>query len=176
MVGKVTSNKPKRPGSAFLLFSNEMRGKYKAEHPTASVTETSAALGEIWKTLGEKEKEKFGKEYQRQKSLYDADLQHYMEHRTQEDIALEMKAKSRKHKNKDKKVKDPNQPKRPLSAYMFFAQEVRPEFSSKPVTEQAKALGARWSLLNDHQKEKYNRLAEKDKKRYQDAMVVYRGH
>lgn len=38
-------------------FSNDMRPKYKAEHPNATVTEVSAGLGELWKTLAPKEKE-----------------------------------------------------------------------------------------------------------------------
>ena len=75
-----------------------------------------------------------------------------------------------------KKVKDPNAPKRALSAYMFFAKDQRgnilkkhPNFS---VTDVAKELGVQWKKLGD--KSKYEAEAAKDKARYEAAMKKYK--
>merc|ERR1712205_28015 len=77
---------------------------------------------------------------------------------------------------KAKKVKDPNAPKRPLSAYMFFAKDQRAAILKKNpsfgVTDVAKALGAQWAKTTD--KSKYEAEAAKDKKRCEAAMAKYK--
>merc|ERR1711962_983155 len=54
---------------------------------------------------------------------------------------------------KQKKKKDPNAPKRPTSAYFFFAGDVRPgireENPDMKITEVAKLIGAQWRELED---------------------------
>lgn len=78
-------------------------------------------------------------------------------------------------KGKTKKVKDPNAPKRPLSAYFFFAKDKRAEVLKKnpgmSVTEVAKALGEQWRGLGD--KSKYEKMAVNDKARYEKEMKKY---
>lgn len=73
---------------------------------------------------------------------------------------------SKRTKKSDKKAKGP---KRPLSAYMFFVKDKRPEVAKKhsdePVTEIAKRLGEMWHKLKD--KSEYEAQALKDKKRYE---------
>lgn len=55
--------------------------------------------------------------------------------------------------------KDPNAPKRPMSGYMFFTQEMRKQLPNMSVTEQAKELGSRWATLTDGQKEVWQALS-----------------
>jgi hypothetical protein len=75
-----------------------------------------------------------------------------------------------------KKVKDPNAPKRALSAYMCFAKDQRGAILKKNptfgVTDVAKALGAQWKTTKD--KSKYEAEAAKDKARYEAAMKKYK--
>merc|ERR1712088_1209401 len=73
-------------------------------------------------------------------------------------------------KPNQKPMKDPNAPKKPLSAYFLFSQEERlkvknenPDFS---ITEVAKELGRRWATLEPSLKSSYEN-------RYQDARKVY---
>ncbi|KAI8341308.1 non-histone chromosomal protein 6 [Chlamydoabsidia padenii] len=69
-------------------------------------------------------------------------------------------------------VKNPDAPKRGLSAYMFFSQEQRekvktdnPEASFGQI---GKLLGAKWKALSDAEKKPYQDKADEDKKRYED--------
>lgn len=91
-------------------------------------------------------------------------------------IAAKKTTKTKKTAVKSKKVKDPNAPKRPLSAYMFFAKDQRAAILKKNpsfgVTDVAKALGAQWAKTTD--KSKYEAEAAKDKKRYEAAMAKYK--
>merc|ERR1712173_540576 len=65
-----------------------------------------------------------------------------------------------------KPAKDPNAPKKPLSAYFLFSQEerlkVKAENPDYSITEVAKELGKRWASLNPDIKSSYEQ-------RYQDA-------
>lgn len=73
--------------------------------------------------------------------------------------------------------KDPNAPKRGLSAYMFFANEqrenVRDENPGITFGQVGKLLGERWKALNDKQRTPYEAKAAVDKKRYEDEKAAY---
>ncbi|KAK0104622.1 Non-histone chromosomal protein 6 [Cadophora gregata] len=77
----------------------------------------------------------------------------------------------------EKKKKDPNAPKRGLSAYMFFANEqrenVRDENPGITFGQVGKVLGERWKALNDKQRTPYEAKAAQDKKRYEDEKASY---
>ncbi|KAM0721147.1 hypothetical protein Q7P37_003434 [Cladosporium fusiforme] len=76
-----------------------------------------------------------------------------------------------------RKKKDPNQPKRGLSAYMFFANEqrdkVREDNPGIKFGEVGKQLGEKWKALNDKQKEPYEAKAKADKQRYEEEKAAY---
>ncbi|KAI2463283.1 Non-histone chromosomal protein 6 [Annulohypoxylon bovei var. microspora] len=78
---------------------------------------------------------------------------------------------------KRKSKKDPNAPKRGLSAYMFFANEqrenVRDENPGISFGQVGKILGERWKALNDKQRTPYEAKAAADKKRYEDEKQAY---
>ncbi|KAF3062049.1 Non-histone chromosomal protein 6 [Daldinia childiae] len=78
---------------------------------------------------------------------------------------------------KRKGKKDPNAPKRGLSAYMFFANEqrenVRDENPGISFGQVGKILGERWKALNDKQRAPYEAKAAADKKRYEDEKQAY---
>ncbi|KAI4131418.1 MAG: hypothetical protein LQ347_002998 [Umbilicaria vellea] len=85
------------------------------------------------------------------------------------------KAKARAPEGKKKK--DPNAPKRGLSAYMFFANEqrdnVREENPGISFGQVGKVLGERWKALNSKQREPYEAKAATDKKRYEEEKATY---
>jgi len=78
---------------------------------------------------------------------------------------------------KKRTKKDPNAPKRGLSAYMFFANEqrdtVREENPGITFGQVGKLLGERWKALNDKQRAPYEAKAAADKKRYEDEKQAY---
>lgn len=84
----------------------------------------------------------------------------------------------RKCKRKSKKEKDPNAPKRPLTAYFLFMGDERAKVkASNPdftIAEISKELGERWKTLDAGKKEMYQEKATKGKARYDVEMKEYR--
>lgn len=72
--------------------------------------------------------------------------------------------------------KDPNAPKRPLSAFFCFSGEergkVKAKFPDYTVGQIAKELGERWK--NCSNRAKYEALAAKEKQRYDEEMAEYK--
>jgi len=77
----------------------------------------------------------------------------------------------------DRKLKDENAPKRPMSGYMFFAAKNRTEIKeSQPelnMIEISKVIAQRWKEASPESKAKYAKKAEKDKERYNVEMETY---
>jgi hypothetical protein len=87
------------------------------------------------------------------------------------------KGRAGKAERKPKTKKDPNAPKRGLSAYMFFANEqrenVRDENPGVSFGQVGKILGERWKALSEKQRAPYEAKAAADKKRYEDEKQAY---
>ncbi|CAO3642016.1 unnamed protein product [Cunninghamella blakesleeana] len=86
-------------------------------------------------------------------------------------------AKADKSQKKTRSKKDPEAPKRGLSAYMIFSKENRERIKSEnpdaTFGQIGKLLGEAWKNLDDEGKQKYNKLAEDDKKRYENEKAEY---
>ena len=76
-----------------------------------------------------------------------------------------------------KAKKDPNQPKRSKTSYMFFCEENRATVLKKNPTAKlgdvSKILGNQWKALSDKKKAKFVKMAEEDKVRYESDMEKY---
>ncbi|KAJ0426063.1 high mobility group box domain-containing protein [Aspergillus carlsbadensis] len=76
-----------------------------------------------------------------------------------------------------RKKKDPNAPKRGLSAYMFFANEnrekVREDNPGISFGQVGKMLGEKWKALSDKERKPYDDKAAADKKRYEEEKAQY---
>merc|ERR1711978_58739 len=150
-------NAPKKPLSAYFLFSQEERLKVKAENPDYSITEVAKELGRRWATLNPAVKQSYEQRYQDARKVYDQEMNHY---------------------KPQKKKKDPNAPKQPLSAYFIFSTEERlkvkeenPNFS---ICEVAKELGRRWAEMDPQVKQRYQARAEEERQKYDNDMANYR--
>jgi len=86
--------------------------------------------------------------------------------------------KNEKASRKRKRAKDPNAPKRALSAFFWFCNDERPKvketMTDNSVTKVAKELGRRWNDMSDEVKAKYVALAAKDKARYEKEANAYK--
>lgn len=77
-----------------------------------------------------------------------------------------------------KKKKDPNAPKRALTAYNYFVKENRDSIKSKMPENTTNAelmteIGKKWKETTDAKKKKYNKMAAKDQERYAKEMEQY---
>lgn len=64
-----------------------------------------------------------------------------------------------------RKLGIPERPKRPMSGYYRFLQEVRPTIQGKTAREILVVAAAQWNKLDDGQKQKYIREYEHEKVR-----------
>ena len=106
-------------------------------------------------------------------------------HLGQEDKMSELCDKFLGDKPKMKTYKDKNKPKRGLSAYLFWCNEVREDINSKlkkdkggknvkiPLGETSKALSNLWKTVSKEDRVKYEDMAKKDKERYLEEMASY---
>ena len=149
-------NAPKKPLSAYFLFSQEERLKVKAENPDYSITEVAKELGKRWATLNPDIKNSYEQRYQDARRVYEQELNNY----------------------KPKKKKDPNAPKQPLSAYFIFSTEerlkVKEENPHYSISEVAKELGRRWAEMDPQVKQRYQARAEEERQKYDNEMANYR--
>ena len=97
-------NAPKKPLSAYFLFSQDERLKVKAEYPDYSITEVAKELGRRWASIDPALKSQYEQRYQESRKQYEHAMTAY---------------------KPQKKKKDPNAPKQPLSAYFIFSSEER---------------------------------------------------
>merc|ERR1719419_462645 len=149
-------NAPKKPLSAYFLFSQEERLKVKAENPDYSITEVAKELGKRWATLDPTIKNSYEQRYQDARKVYESEMNSY----------------------KPKKKKDPNAPKQPLSAYFIFSTEerlkVKEENPGFSICEVAKELGRRWAEMDPGVKQRYQARAEEERQKYDNDMANYR--
>ncbi|CAA0364294.1 High mobility group B protein 4 [Arabidopsis thaliana] len=88
-----------------------------------------------------------------------------------EATSTDQRLKTRGRKAGKKTKKDPNQPKRPPSAFFVFLEDFRKEFNlanpnNKSVATVGKAAGARWKSMTDEDKAPYVAKAESRKTEY----------
>ena len=109
--------------------------------------------------MNDKEKGRFHQMSDKDKKRYDAEMANYKP------------PKGEKGGKKRKRAKDPNAPKRALSAFFWYCNDERAKVKSEnpeaTVGEIAKELGKRWNACSDDFKSKYEALAAKDKARYE---------
>ena len=71
-------NKPKRPASAFFVFMEDFRVKYKKDHPNnKSVAAVGKAGGDKWKSLSEAEKAPYVAKAEKRKTEYTKTMNAY---------------------------------------------------------------------------------------------------
>lgn len=111
------------------------------------------------------EKARFNEMADKDKKRHAAEMEHY-----------QPPVNENGRKNKKKQQKDPNAPKRPLSAFLWFSSDERPKakatMADPTLGNVAKELGRRWAEISDHDKAKYTGLAAKDKARYEKVQSL----
>ena len=114
--------------------------------------------------MTEKEKKRFAEMAEKDKVRYDKEMASY--------------TPPAGEGGKKRKKKDPNAPKRPLSAFFLFCHDERPAVKqihpNHSVGEVAKELGERWNKVGQELKSKYEAKAAVDKQRYEKDLANYK--
>lgn len=154
--------KPRGKMSAYAYFVQTCRDELKKKNPNESVVfaEFSKKCGEKWKAMAAKDKKRFEDMAAKDKVRYDKEMANY--------VPSEGSGRKRK--------KDPNAPKRAMSAFFCFCNDERPKVRAKypsySVGDVAKELGKRWEACTS--RSKYEQMAAKDRQRYEKEMAAYK--
>ena len=166
---KKDPNAPKRAKSAYLVYSAAVSKDIKKENPSITPAEMMREVANRWKTVVDRSK--YEKEAAADKERYQEEMENYSPPPKAPGASGAASAKKVRAK------KDPNAPKRALSAYIIFAMEegkkARAEDPSLSATDVMKLMGQRWAACKD--KATYEAMSAKDKERYAKEMSTYQG-
>ncbi|KAG7351117.1 DNA topoisomerase I [Nitzschia inconspicua] len=169
ITGADISPGPKRPPSAYLLFSSDKRPEVAGQF--SSLGEISKELSRLWKESTDGERQPYLEKAAALKDSYNEDKEKWKA-KTQELISNVAKKKSSSGKATMKSL-----PTRPRSSYIFFCnatrQELKVEYST--LGEVSKELARRWADLDDTSRKVFEDMASSDKKRYEKEMAAFSG-
>jgi len=154
--------------SSYAYFVQTCREEHRKKHPEEAIAFAafSKKCSDRWKVMSDKEKKRFVEMADKDKMRFDAEMKHY--------VPPPGGGKTKGGRRK----KDPNAPKRALSAFFWFCNDERPAIRaanpSYAVGDVAKELGRMWGEVDEAGKKKYVAMAEKDKERYARDMAAYK--
>ena len=98
---------PKRPRTAFLLFSVDKREAVKSSNPQLQFGDIAKEVSTLWKSCRESEKQKYNNLANEDKQRYEREMEEYRagEREKEDKRKAKKKAKSKKEKSKKKKKK-----------------------------------------------------------------------
>eukprot|EP00818_Percolomonas_sp_WS_P006067 CAMPEP_0117438120 /NCGR_PEP_ID=MMETSP0759-20121206/1887_1 /TAXON_ID=63605 /ORGANISM="Percolomonas cosmopolitus, Strain WS" /LENGTH=220 /DNA_ID=CAMNT_0005229797 /DNA_START=51 /DNA_END=713 /DNA_ORIENTATION=+ len=181
---------PKRPQTAFFLFSKDKRAslvgqaKFKTAEGKQDTKAITRELGRLWKGLDDDEKTEYNDKAKQLKEKWDADMEQYKEDHPDFRPTKKTKKATKGKAAKGKKAKkDPNAPKRPPSGYQIFCNEHRAEVNKRDdvkrengkldVTKVMKILSQMWKELDDEEKKPYLEQAVEKKEDYKKEKAAY---
>lgn len=169
-------NAPKRPMSAYFLWANNKRGDLMKESPNVGVAELGKKLGSLWAKVSGSEKEIFEAKAKKQKEAYEKKIEKYRKTADYKTHQKNLYA-FRIHQTKKPFPRDPNAPKRNLSAYMIYLNSVRenvvkenPGMSSVEIMKEQSMM---WKALNDEERMPFKKKAEAEKAKYSKRLERY---
>jgi upstream-binding transcription factor len=174
----MAAEQPKKPMTAFFLYTNEQRPiivKQLGEEAKVKgmVVKTAAAQ---WKNLPDEKKAPYEKKAAAAKAEYDAALESFKK------MGGEV-VRKRKADKGAKPKKDKDAPKKPAGGgYGQFLAENRERIvkslpsGSNVITDTAKAAGAQYKALSEDEKKPYEDKFKEKMKEYQAAMEEYKAN
>merc|ERR1719266_1562526 len=144
------------------------------ENPEFSVGEIGKLLGGMWKKVSDRSA--FEAKAKKDKAAYTAKMEKYVKSASYKKHQVEMLA-WKIHCTKKPFGKDPNAPKRSLSAYMLYAASVRDKIVKENPEMEASAVmkeqSVWWKGLSEKERTPWVSKAEAAKKKYQSQLERY---
>lgn len=177
---------PKQAPSAWQVYFTEELQKIKAEQPGArlNVAHVAKDAGQRYAALPEEKKQEFQRRSQEAKEQWERDMLAWKSTLTPEDIKQEnmfRTAQRKAGKSRKGNLKDPNAPKKPLSAYFLFLRAIRADpkmtedvfHGEQETTKQSVLAAAKWRSLPEEEKQPFLEKAEADKVEYERLRKEY---
>ncbi|KIK67764.1 hypothetical protein GYMLUDRAFT_155078 [Collybiopsis luxurians FD-317 M1] len=176
---------PKLAPSAWQLYFTDWIQRQQASNTRKlNVAQAAKEAGQEYASLSPEEKEPYKRRSQAMKEAREREHSAYMRTLTPEDIKREnmFRAAQRKAgKSRKSNIKDPNAPKKPLSAYFMFLQRIRSNphlvqevFGDETeTTKQSVLAAAKWRSMTDDERKPFLAQAEQEKMEYENARRLY---
>lgn len=167
-------NAPKRPLSGYFRYSQSIRAEVQ-ERTGLNGIKVTPYLTQAWNELSDAEKAKYNNQAAKEMKKWKKKFEAYK--KTKKYAEFQAKKKAKKLRNR--KPKDKNAPKRPMSAYILFANDVREDVREE-LGENASfgQIGSKissiWNSMDEEEKECYQLAAEKAKEKYQKTLAKYK--
>ncbi|KAL1918267.1 uncharacterized protein VTP21DRAFT_2927 [Calcarisporiella thermophila] len=139
----IDPNAPKKPNTAYILFSNEVRPKIKAEFPDADQKQIVTIIGERWKQLPQEQRKVFEKKYMEGKERYDAERKMYLANQEAEKHPHELEEEEEEEEEEEISAQPPPSKKHKadnVSQKLASHENIEPE-SSKGEEKKKKKRG-----------------------------------
>jgi len=172
VAGGGSTKKPRGKMTPYACFVKVIRAEHKKKHPNEHIVfaEFSKKCAEKWATMDLEKKKRFHELSIKDKERYEFEMSTYIPPPGEEI------PKTGKGSRRPKQKKDPNAPKKALCGFIFFCNDERPNVKAEnpemKIGEIAKILGQMWKVCP--KKDYYEKMAVADKKRYEDALRVYK--
>jgi len=160
---------PKRFKSSFIFFSMAKHKEIKeifARGVNTKVTNITSMVSEAWRTLEPLEKQKFEEMARQDKVRYDIEKRNYV---PPPGMSLTSKRK-----------RDPDAPKRPMSAYLSYANKLRGKVKSENPDcsngEISKILSNMWKGISDDERKGYKENEQLLWGIYREKMVEWKNN
>ncbi|THH20569.1 hypothetical protein EUX98_g8556 [Antrodiella citrinella] len=182
---KSTLRPPKLAPSAWQLYFTDWIQRHQAtSSKKLNVAQAAKEAGLEYARLTTEEKEPYKKRSLQAKEARERDLAAYMRTLTPDDIKREnafRTAQRKAGKSRKGNIKDPNAPKKPLSAYFMFLQRIRSDpdlvrevFGDETeTTKQSVLAAAKWRSMTDDERKPFLAQAEQEKLEYEAARKLY---
>jgi len=103
---KKDPNAPKRPMTAYILFSNAKREEVKAAHPGIKFIDIPKRISEMWKAIGAKERQKYDLAAKEAKDKYEEAKAEYDARHDSDVKSSKSSKKSKKSKHEEEEEED----------------------------------------------------------------------
>jgi len=177
---------PKASPSTWQIYFTDHLQMYRARHPDQKLNVAQAAkeLAQEYKNLTNEQREPYKRRAQAAKADRERQMAVWERTLTPGDVRAENQfrtAQRKDGKSRKANMKDPNAPKKPLSAYFMFLQRIRSSaelvrevFGDEVgTTRQSVLAAAKWRSMSDEEKKPFLARAEQEKLLYENARREY---
>jgi len=166
-VTKRNPEAPKRGKSPYIFFSMERREAVKEQLGSdAKTTDIMKQVAHEWNALSDDQKLVYKEKAEADKLRYEEEVKNF-------DGQLRLPAKG-----KNGKIKDPNAPKRGMSAFLLYSKDLREtvknEYPNLKTSEISKVLGEKWKALDESEKQPWVDRAAIESERYNQEKAAYK--
>lgn len=171
---------PKRNMSAYLLYQNAMREQFKALNPGMNFGQLSKYTSAMYAEMPQQEKDAWLARAEADKARYLHELSSYVPppgYDAKGDAIVDPNNVGRVRGPKRKLDKDPDAPKRNMSAYLLYQNAMREQFKQEnpgmTFGQLAKYTSHMYKNLTPEEKMRWESRAAHDKSRYDSEIAAY---